>query len=77
MEKSLRPKARPKTLTSPRPVSRPVNIDMRKTGLTTSTKNNLVSGSVGTTPSTRGFVLDEIETGSVSGSGSTRGLPKK
>ena len=76
MEKSLRPKARPKTLTSPRPVNRPVNIDMRKTGLTTSTKNNLVSGSVGTTPSTRGF-SEELESGSISGSGSTRGFPKK
>ena len=56
--------------TSPRPVSRD---DMRKKGMTKKTTNNLTSGNVGGTLSTRGFSEENVS-GSVSGSGSTRGF---
>jgi len=56
--------------TSLRPVSRD---DMRKKGMTKKTTNNLTSGNVGGTLSTRGFSEEKVS-GSVSGSGSTRGF---
>ena len=48
---------------------------MRKKGMTKKTTNNLTSGNVSGTRSTRGFSEEKVS-GSVSGSGSTRGFTK-